>query len=108
LLLETSVAANEMFSEYYQAHIHSDGSHIDMDHTDRQPFCDTIFCILQAFQLLCLPPLQVVRISDGFQPHLVSPEAGLRKLVQESIEMVLDPVSTAVRRVHQVLLEVAR
>lgn len=53
-------------------------------------------------------PLQVVRISDGYQPHLVSPEAGLRKLVQESIEMVLDPVSTAVRRVHQVLLEVAR
>ncbi len=50
----------------------------------------------------------MVRISDGFQPHLVSPEAGLRKLVQESIEMVLDPVSTAVRRVHQVLLECAR
>lgn len=52
--------------------------------------------------------MQVVRISDGFQPHLVSPELGLRKLVQESIEMVLDPVATAVRRVHQVLLEVAR
>lgn len=52
--------------------------------------------------------LQVIRISDGFQPHLVSPELGLRKLVHESIEMVLDPVSTAVRRVHQVLLDVAR
>ena len=50
----------------------------------------------------------MVRISDGFQPHLVSPELGLRKLVHESIEMVLDPVSTAVRRVHQVLLECAR
>lgn len=50
----------------------------------------------------------MVRISDGYQPHLVSPEAGLRKLVQESIEMVLDPVATAVRRVHQVLLECAR
>lgn len=52
--------------------------------------------------------LQVVRISDGFQPHLVSPELGLRKLVHESIEMVLDPVATSVRRVHHVLLEVAR
>lgn len=49
-----------------------------------------------------------MRISDGYQPHLVSPEAGLRKLVHESIELVLDPVSTAVRRVHQVLLEAAR
>ena len=38
----------------------------------------------------------------------MSPELGLRKLVQESIEMVLDPVATSVRRVHHVLLEVAR
>ena len=51
---------------------------------------------------------QVVRVSDGFQPHLVSPELGLRRLVQESIDLVMDPVTTAVRRIHQILLEVAR
>ena len=59
-------------------------------------------------QTLSLLLAQVVRTSDGYQPHLVSPEAGLRKLVHDTIEHVLDPVSTCVRRVHQVLLDVAR
>ena len=52
--------------------------------------------------------LQIVREADGYQAHLVSPEFGLRRLVDEAIGMVLDPVNVCVRRVHQVLLDAAR
>ena len=50
----------------------------------------------------------MVREADGYQAHLVSPEFGLRRLVDEAIGMVLDPVNMCVRRVHQVLLDAAR
>ena len=51
---------------------------------------------------------QVVREADGYQPHLVSPEYGLQRLVDETLALTLEPVSTCVRRVHQVLLDAAR
>ena len=50
----------------------------------------------------------MVRESDGYQGHLVSPEMGLRRMVDETLALVVDPVSTAVRRVHQVLIDAAR
>jgi len=50
----------------------------------------------------------VVREADGYQPHLVSPEYGLQRLVDETLALTLEPVSTCVRRVHQVLLDAAR
>ena len=52
--------------------------------------------------------VQVCREADGFQRSLVSPEAGLRRLVHDSVETVLIPVDTTVRRVHQVLMEASR
>lgn len=51
---------------------------------------------------------QVCREADGFQRSLVSPEAGLRRLVHDSVETVLIPVDTTVRRVHQVLIDASR
>lgn len=50
----------------------------------------------------------VCREADGFQRSLVSPEAGLRRLVHDSVETVLGPVDMTVRRVHQVLLDASR
>ncbi|KAK9789380.1 hypothetical protein WJX73_005043 [Symbiochloris irregularis] len=50
----------------------------------------------------------VVREADGYQGHLVSPELGLRRMVDETLGLVVDPVATCVRRVHQVLIDVAR
>ena len=50
----------------------------------------------------------MVRESDGYQGHLVSPEMGLRRMVDETLALVVNPVSTAVRRVHQVLIDAAR
>ena len=49
-----------------------------------------------------------MREADGYQPHLVSPEYGLQRLVDETLALTLEPVSTCVRRVHQVLLDAAR
>lgn len=57
---------------------------------------------------ICTSAFQVCREADGFQRSLVSPEAGLRRLVHDSVETVLIPVDTAVRRVHQVLMEASR
>ncbi|EIE26899.1 hypothetical protein COCSUDRAFT_64712 [Coccomyxa subellipsoidea C-169] len=51
---------------------------------------------------------EVVREADGYQSHLVSPEFGLRRLVDETIGLVLEPVNMCVRRVHQVLIDAAR
>ena len=49
-----------------------------------------------------------VRETDGFQPHLVSPEAGLRRLVADALRLVDAPVSACVHRIHTVLLAAAR
>jgi hypothetical protein len=51
---------------------------------------------------------QVVREADGYQGHLVSPEFGLRRLIEDAMLLVLDPVVTAVHRVHLLLVEAAR
>ncbi|KAK9848926.1 hypothetical protein WJX84_004599 [Apatococcus fuscideae] len=51
---------------------------------------------------------EVCREADGYQAHLVSPENGLRRLVCDSLELVLDPVNTCVRTIHQILLDAAR
>lgn len=61
-----------------------------------------------AWLVLMFPATQVVREADGYQAHLVSPEFGLRRLVDETIGLVLEPVNVCVRRVHQVLLDAAR
>jgi hypothetical protein len=51
---------------------------------------------------------QVCREADGYQGHLVSPEFGLRRLIEDAMLLVLDPVVTAVHRVHLLLVEAAR
>ncbi|KAK9864494.1 hypothetical protein WJX84_006528, partial [Apatococcus fuscideae] len=51
---------------------------------------------------------EVCREADGYQAHLVSPENGLRRLVSDALELVLDPVNTCVRTIHQILLDASR
>ena len=51
---------------------------------------------------------QVCREADGYQAHLVSPEFGLRRLVQDAMDLIMEPTTTAVRRVHLLLVEAAR
>jgi hypothetical protein len=51
---------------------------------------------------------QVCREADGYQRHLVSPESGLRRLIEESMILIADPIITAVHRIHLLLVESAR
>eukprot|EP00891_Asterochloris_glomerata_P003150 jgi/Astpho2/3150/Aster-03429 len=50
----------------------------------------------------------VCRQADGFQKSLVSPEFGLKRLVSEAVETVADPVTSAVYKIHLVLIDAAR
>ena len=72
-------------------------------------WCRSSFCLwlLGVLTWKCLGR-QVVREADGYQGHLVSPELGLRRMVDETLGLVIDPVATCVRRVHQVLIDAAR
>ncbi len=51
--------------------------------------------------------MQIVREADGYQPHLVSPERGLRRLIDECIQMAKDPVQTCVERVYSLMVSAA-
>lgn len=54
------------------------------------------------------PMLQICRTSDGYQPHLVSPEAGMRQLATETMDQVADPVHACVQQVYLLLVNAAR
>ena len=58
-------------------------------------------------QSLLLPPpsLQICRQADGFQPHLVSPERGIKRLVQEAMMLTSPHVHRFVDEIHLVLTE---
>jgi hypothetical protein len=51
---------------------------------------------------------QVCRYADGYQPHLVSPENGVRALGAESLDLVAEPVRNCVRSVHTLLINAGR
>ena len=54
------------------------------------------------------PPNQVCRYADGYQPHLVSPEKGVKALAQEALDLVEGPVKGCVQGVHTLLYNAAR
>ena len=56
--------------------------------------------------LQILDPSNVKRIveeADGYQPHLIAPEMGYRRLLQECLVLFKGPADTAVGEVHHVL-----
>ena len=58
------------------------------------------------FALQILDPSNVKRIveeADGYQPHLIAPEMGYRRLLQECLVLFKGPADTAVGEVHHVL-----
>jgi hypothetical protein len=62
----------------------------------------------QGFFTQCCCPfclLQICRQADGFQPHLVSPERGIKRLVQEAMELTSPHVHRFVDEIHLVLME---
>ena len=46
---------------------------------------------------------RIVEEADGYQPHLIAPEMGYRRLLQECLVLFKGPADTAVGEVHHVL-----
>lgn len=51
---------------------------------------------------------EICREADGYQPHIVSPERGIRRLVAEAMRLTRDHVHRFVDEIHLVLLETVR
>lgn len=41
--------------------------------------------------------------ADGYQPHIIAPEAGYRRLIEDGLSLLRDPSSKAVEATHQIL-----
>lgn len=51
---------------------------------------------------------EICREADGYQPHLVSPEKGIKRLVVEAMKLTSDHVHRFVDEIHLVLMETVR
>lgn len=41
--------------------------------------------------------------ADGYQPHIIAPEAGYRRLIEDGLTLLRDPAAKAVDQVHQIM-----
>jgi dynamin GTPase len=51
---------------------------------------------------------EICREADGIQPHLVSPEAGIKRLVQEAMKLTEEHVHRFVDEIHIVLIDTVK
>jgi hypothetical protein len=51
-------------------------------------------------------PLQICKTADGYQPHMVSPEKGLRLMASKALDQVEGPVEDCVQDVYALLVQV--
>lgn len=52
--------------------------------------------------------MQICREADGYQPHLVSPEKGIKRLVTEAMKLTSQHVHRFVDEIHLVLMETVK
>uniref|UniRef100_A0A803LU89 Dynamin-related protein 1E n=1 Tax=Chenopodium quinoa TaxID=63459 RepID=A0A803LU89_CHEQI len=58
---------------------------------------------------LCLQNVKkVVSQADGYQPHLIAPEEGYRRLIEGALNCFKDPALASVETVHRILIELVR
>jgi hypothetical protein len=68
-----------------------------------------VFSSMCALNLSALhTPAQVCKEADGYQPHLLAPEAGIRRLSSDALDMVTTPVTNTVQQVYTLLVNAAR
>eukprot|EP00798_Chlamydomonas_sp_ICE-L_P016680 gene16680-22939_t len=48
----------------------------------------------------------VVNEADGYQPHIIAPENGYRRLIEDGLSLLRDPSFHAVESVHQILKQI--
>ncbi|CAM8941091.1 hypothetical protein QQ045_012808 [Rhodiola kirilowii] len=51
---------------------------------------------------------KLITEADGYQPHLIAPEQGYRRLIESSLVTIRGPAEAAVDAVHNILKELAR
>ncbi|KAJ9506686.1 hypothetical protein QJQ45_005482 [Haematococcus lacustris] len=55
-------------------------------------------------KILTLKNVQnVVNEADGYQPHIIAPENGYRRLIEDGLSLLRDPAFQAIEQVHQIL-----
>eukprot|EP00198_Chlamydomonas_reinhardtii_P011594 XP_001700931.1 dynamin-related GTPase [Chlamydomonas reinhardtii] len=55
-------------------------------------------------KILTLKNVQmVVNEADGYQPHIIAPENGYRRLIEDGLSLLRDPALNAIEQVHQIL-----
>lgn len=45
----------------------------------------------------------VVNEADGYQPHIIAPENGYRRLIEDGLSLLREPAFQAIEQVHQIL-----
>ena len=57
----------------------------------------------------CHPDVRrVVAEADGYQPHLIAPEGGYRRLIEGALQMFKGPAEAVVDEVHFILRDLVR
>mmetsp|Transcript_7411 Transcript_7411/g.12788 ORF Transcript_7411/g.12788 Transcript_7411/m.12788 type:complete len:628 (+) Transcript_7411:31-1914(+) len=55
-------------------------------------------------KILTLKNVQnVVNEADGYQPHIIAPENGYRRLIEDGLSLLREPAFQAIEQVHQIL-----
>lgn len=49
---------------------------------------------------------QVVNEADGYQPHIIAPENGYRRLIETGLELLRDPAFNSIEMVHQIMKQI--
>lgn len=49
---------------------------------------------------------QVVNEADGYQPHIIAPENGYRRLIETGLELLRDPAFNTIEMVHQIMKQI--
>mmetsp|Transcript_14458 Transcript_14458/g.31336 ORF Transcript_14458/g.31336 Transcript_14458/m.31336 type:complete len:628 (+) Transcript_14458:150-2033(+) len=58
-------------------------------------------------KILTLKNVQmVVNEADGYQPHIIAPENGYRRLIETGLELLRDPAFMAIEQVHQIMKQI--
>jgi len=58
-------------------------------------------------KILTLKNVQnVVNEADGYQPHIIAPENGYRRLIEDGLSLLRDPAFQAIEQVHQILKQI--
>ena len=58
-------------------------------------------------KILTLKNVQmVVNEADGYQPHIIAPENGYRRLIEDGLSQLREPALVAVEQVHQILKQI--